>query len=178
MTESTRNVSSPWCSTVQFVCHLTLRATMTSGCRATTCISGRSGLEPERLGRLEERLDLDRRLLAAGRDLLLAAVDPDGRDLQLRRRLDVGVQARRDVDPPLLAADPPRELVEVRGIGLVGADLLSGDHEVDVGRDVAPREAQQLVVDVGDQPRLVLAEELLELRVGLLEGAPARDRVG
>src|SRR3954447_17593471 len=125
------NVSSPWCSTVQLVCHLTLRATMTSGCRATACTATGSarGLEPERLGRLEEVLDLERRLLAARRHLLLAAVDPDRRDLQLGRRLDVGVQPGGDVHPPLLAADAPRELVEVRGIGLVGADLLGGDDE-------------------------------------------------
>src|SRR3954453_608794 len=115
------NVSSPWCSTVQLVCHLTLRATMTSGCRATACTATGSGpgLEPERLGRLEEVLDLERGLLAAGRDLFLAAVDPDRRHLQLGRRLDVGVEPGRDVHPALLAADPPRELVEVRGVGLV-----------------------------------------------------------
>src|SRR3954452_16642860 len=105
MTESTTNVSSPWCSTVQLVCHLTLRATMTSGCRATACMARGAPpwsfppLQAEELGRLEQVLDLGRRLLAAGRNLLLATVDPDRRHLELGRRLDVGVEPRRDVDP-------------------------------------------------------------------------------
>jgi hypothetical protein len=55
------------------------------------------------------------------------------------------------VHPALLAADPARALLEVRGVGLVGAHLLRGDDEVEVARDVAARLAQQLVVDVRDQ---------------------------
>src|SRR5690349_10874499 len=114
MTESTMNVSSPWCRTVQLVCHFALRATRTSGCRATAdrrntrAVPGRRRwaptivsvpLDPKELGRLEQRLDLGRRPLAAGRDLLAAAVDPDRRHLELGRRLDVGVQPGRHVDP-------------------------------------------------------------------------------
>ena len=43
---------------------------------------------------------------------------------------------------------------------------------------MAARLAEQLVVDVGDQPDLELLLEVLELRVGLLERRPALDRVG
>src|SRR5437870_962784 len=98
---------------------------MTPGSSATTCTA--AGLQPEELGGLEQRLDLGRRLLAPGRDLLLAPVDPDRRHLELGRGLDVGVQPRGDVDPALLAADAPRELVEVRRVRLVRAHLLRGD---------------------------------------------------
>jgi hypothetical protein len=64
------------------------------------------------------------------------------------------------------------------GLGLVGADLLGGHHEVEVDRDVAAGLPQQLVVDVREQAELVLLGELLQLRVGLLEGFPALHRVG
>src|SRR5205085_11877094 len=50
--------------------------------------------------------------------------------------------------------------------------------EVEVVRDVPPRQAEQLVVDVRDEPGLVLGAELLELRVGLLERGAALDGVG
>ena len=63
------------------------------------------------------------------------------------------------------------------GIGLVGADLLGGDDQIEVQRYVAPGLAQQLVVDVGDQPHLVVLGDLRQHRVGLLEGLPALDRV-
>ena len=71
-------------------------------------------------------------------------------------RLDVVVVAGRDVDPALLAADAALALLEVRGVGLVGAHLLRGDDEVEVDRDVAAGLAEQLVVDVRDQPDLEL----------------------
>jgi succinyl-CoA synthetase beta subunit len=66
----------------------------------------------------------------------------------------------------------------VRRIGLIGAHLLGGDDEVEVEGQVAPRLAEQLVVDVGDEPRLELLGELRQLRVGLLERGPALDGVG
>ena len=56
------------------------------------------------------------------------------------------------MDPALLAADPPRALLEVGRVGLVAADLLGGDDEVELGAQVAARDAEQLVVDVGDDP--------------------------
>ena len=87
-------------------------------------------------------------------ELLLVAVDPDHGDLGLHARLDVVVVARRHVHPALLAADAALALLEVRGVGLVGADLLRGDDEVEVRLEVAARLAEQLVVDVGDQPDL------------------------
>ena len=113
-----------------------------------------------------------------GLERLLVAVDPDHRDLLLQARLDVVVVAGGDVDPALLAADPPLALGEVGRVGLVGADLLGGDDEVEVERDVAAGLAEQLVVDVGDQADLVLLGDLLQHRVGLLERRPALDRVG
>ena len=108
----------------------------------------------------------------------LAAVDPDHRDLLLQTGLDIVVVAGRDVYPPLLAADPALALGEVRRIGLVGAHLLRGYDQVEVQRDVSPGLAQQLVVDVRDQPDLVLLGDLRQHRVGLLERQPALDRVG
>src|SRR5439155_8603719 len=55
-------------------------------------------------------------------------------------------------------------LAEVGGIGLVATDLLSGHHQVEVRAEVAARGAEQLVVDVRDQPDLELRSE--ERRVG------------
>ena len=135
--------------------------------------------DAEQLGRLAQVRDLGGRLALAGVERLLVAVDPDHRDLGLHARLDVVVVARRDVHPALLAADPPRALVEVRRVGLVGADLLRGDDEVEVERDVAPRLPEQLVVDVGDQAELVLlARASRAARRVSLNGRPALDRVG
>src|SRR6188472_2293328 len=151
-------------------------ATTASEWRVTTRTRG-GALRAEELGRLEEGLDLGRRLLGAGVELLLVAVDPDDRDLLLHARLDVVVVAGGDVDPALLAADAPRALLEVRRVGLVGADLLRGDDEVEVVGNVAARLAQQLVVDVPDEPRRELLAELRELRVGLLERRPALHRI-
>ena len=51
---------------------------------------------------------------SGGLERLLVAVDPDHRDLALQARLDVVVVAGGDVDPALLAADPPLALGEVR----------------------------------------------------------------
>jgi hypothetical protein len=106
------------------------------------------------------------------------AVDPHDRDLVLQARLDVVVVRRRDVHPALLAADAARELLEVRGIGLVGAHLLGGHHELVVLVDVPARLAEQLVVDVRDEPGLELLDELQDVRVGLAEGRPAVHAVG
>ena len=82
------------------------------------------------------------------------------------------------MDPALLAAEAALGLLEVRGVGLVGADLLRGHDEIEVDLEVAARLAQQLVVDVGDQPDVELLLEALELRVGLLERRPALDGLG
>src|SRR4029453_1819701 len=92
--------------------------------------------------------------------------------------LGVVVVARRAVAPRLLGADAALALLEVRGGRLVGADLLGGDDEVEVRLEVPAREARQLVVDVRAQADLELLAEALELRVGLLERGPARDRLG
>jgi len=66
----------------------------------------------------------------------------------------------------------------VRHVGLVGAHLLGGDDEVEVVRDVAPRLAQELVVDVRDEARLQVLDGLVELGVGLAKRRPALDAVG
>src|SRR5215213_6231882 len=168
-----QNASSPERTSVQFVCQNRDVTTMTSGCSPTAFISGGA----EQLRRLEKGLDLRGRLLLRGVERLLAAVDPDHGHLGLQARLDVVVVAGGDVDPALLAPDPPLGLLEVRRVRLVGADLLRGHHEVEVRLEVAPRLAEQLVVDVGDEPDLELLAEAIELRVGLLERRPALDRV-
>src|SRR5215213_7393405 len=147
--ESTTNVSSPRCTSVQVTCHIIDRQTTTSSCRLTTCMP--RALPLQQLQGLGEGLRLRRGLALVGLQRLLLAVDPDDRDLLLQARLDVVVVARRDVDPALLRADAPGALLEVRGVGLVGAHLLGGDDEVEVGGQVPARLAQQLVVDVRDQ---------------------------
>jgi len=55
---------------------------------------------------------------------------------------------------------------------------LRGDDEVVLAGDVAARLPQELVVDVADQARRDLGEELPKLRRGLSERGPARDGVG
>src|SRR3954463_8152936 len=98
----------------------------------------RSG-DSEELGRLAEVLDLLRRLLLARLELAPVPVDPDDRDLVLDSGLHVRLVAGGDVEPALLAADPPRALLEVSRVGLVRADLLSGHDQVPVGPEVATR---------------------------------------
>jgi len=75
-----------------------------------------------------------------------------------------------DVNPALLAADAALALDEMGGVGLVGADLLSGHDQVEVDRDVPARLAEQLVVDVRDEADAVLLGDPREDRVGLLNG--------
>jgi hypothetical protein len=58
------------------------------------------------------------------------------------------------------------------------SDLLRGHDQVEVDLEVPARLAEQLVVDVGDEPDLELLGEAVELRVGLLERRPALDRLG
>src|SRR5579875_379507 len=134
--------------------------------------------DAEQLDGLTQVGNLGVGLLLPGIELLLGAVDPDDRDLLLQARLHVVVVAGRDVDPALLGADAPLALGEVRRVGLVGAHLLRGDDQVEVERDVPPRLAQQLVVDVGDQPDLMILGHLLERRVRLRERLPPLHRVG
>src|SRR6476620_6536547 len=120
----------------------------------------RSG-DSEELGRLAEVLDLLGRLLLARLELAPVAVDPYDRDLLLQGRHDIGFVSGRDVDPALLAADPPAALLEVGRVGLVGAHLLRGHDQVPVDPEVATSSAEQLVVDVGDEPDLELLAEAL-----------------
>ena len=82
------------------------------------------------------------------------------------------------MDPALLAADPPRALLEVGGVGLVAAHLLGGHDQVELGAQVAARDAEQLVVDVGDDPDLVALREPVHGRVRLPERQPVGDAVG
>ena len=106
------------------------------------------------------------------------AVDPDHGHVHLQHRRDVGLVAAGDVHPALLAADPPRALLEVGRIGLVAAHLLGRDHQVELGSQVTTRDAEQLVVDVGDDPDVVALGEPVHGRVRLAEGQPAGDAVG
>src|SRR5215216_492797 len=87
-------------------------------------IPSAAGAKP--LRRVAKVLDRRRRRLAS-LELLALAVDPDHRDVHLQERPDIGLVIARDVKPALLAPDAPRALLEVRRIGLVAADLLSGD---------------------------------------------------
>src|SRR4051812_7845928 len=116
---------------------------MTSEWTASTCTSSYA----QQLQRVLDGADLFGRLLGARLERLALSVDPDGRHLELRARLDVVVVARRHVDPALLRADTALALLEVRGVGLVGAHLLGGDHEVEVHPEMAARLPEQLVVD-------------------------------
>src|SRR5215210_5862966 len=163
MGESTQNASSPDRTRVHVVCQKREVTTKTSGWSPTARTDPRRLRGAEQLRRLEERLHLGGRLLLAGVELLLVAVDPDHGDLGLDARLDVVVVVRRHVHPALLAADAALALLEVRGVGLVGADLLRGHDEVEVDLEVPAGLAEQLVVDVGDQPDLELLLEAVEL---------------
>src|SRR3712207_7188846 len=71
--------------------------------------------------------------------------------------------------PPRSTLFPYTTLFRSR-VGLVGAHLLRGHHELVVLVDVPPRLAEQLVVDVRDQPGLELLDEPHQVRVGLAEG--------
>src|SRR3954454_4210137 len=172
--ESMQNASSPERTSVHVVCQKREVMTTTSGWSPTTRTSGGA----EQLRRLEEALHLGGRLLLRGVELLLVAVDPDHGDLGLDARLDVVVVVRRHVHPPLLAADAALALLEVRGVGLVGADLLGGHDEVEVRLQPAAGLAGQLGVGGGGHPDLELLLEALDLGVGLLDRGPALDRVG
>src|SRR3954447_13485699 len=119
-------------------------ATTTSSWTATTRTEC-SALDEQLVGLAKVR-DLGVGLLLARLQGLLAPVDPHDRDLLLQAGLHVVVVALGHVDPALLGPDAPLALVEVRRVGLVGADLLRGDHEVEVDRDVAPRLTEELVV--------------------------------
>jgi hypothetical protein len=52
------------------------------------------------------------------------------------------------VDPVLLTANSPRELFEVSWLRLVRANLLRRYYELKLQRQVAPRLAEQAVIDV------------------------------
>src|SRR6185503_8850007 len=94
-------------------------------------------------------------------------------------RLDVGLVTGRDVHPGLLLLlDPARALLEVRLVGLVGTHLLRRHDPIEVDAAVAPRRTEQLVVDVRQDPDLVLLGEALELGVRLAERSPIGHAVG
>ena len=63
------------------------------------------------------------------------------------------------MNPILLATNAARELLEVSWLRLIGANLLSGHNEAELKRQVAPRFAEQTVIDVGDQTGLELLGE-------------------
>ena len=170
-----QNASSPDRTSVHVVCQMRDVTTMTSGCSPTAFTAYAA---PSSFAASRRVLTSAVGFFWLGVERLLVPVDPDHGDLRLQARLDVVVVAGREVHPALLAADPALGLLEVRGVGLVGADLLRGDDEVEVDLEVAPRLAQQLVVDVGDQADLELLGEAVELGVRLLERRPALDRVG
>src|SRR4051794_23552864 len=110
-------------------------------------------------------------------ELLALAVDPDHWDVHLQARGDVGLVPAGDVKPALLAADAACALLEVRGIGLVAAHLLGGHDQVKLGAEVAARDAEQLVVDVGDDAHVVAFGQAVHRRVRLAERKPARNAV-
>src|SRR3954470_7824155 len=164
---------------VAVVCHIRLVTTIASRWTATARIGSAAGLRhAEQLRRVAEGLDLLGRLLLAGLELLAVSVHPDYRDLQLEAGVGVRCVAGGDVHPARLAADSTLALLEVRGVGLVGAHLLSGDDEVEVDAEVPPRRAEQLVVDVREDAYLELLGEAFELSVRLAERHPARHARG
>src|SRR4051794_15438027 len=105
-------------------------------------------------------------------------VDPDHRYVHFQHRRDIGRVVAADVQPAFLAADPARALFEVDRVRLVAAHLLGGDDEVEFGSQVTARDPQQFVVDVGDDPDLVLLPQPVHRRVGLPERQPVGDAVG
>src|SRR4051794_22727722 len=104
------------------------RATMA---RSAGSPGSRSAAGAKPLRSVAKVLDRRGRRLAAF-ELLAAAVDPDHGHVHLQRGRHVGLVTARDVEPALLAADPARALLEMRGIRLVAADLLCRDHQVEL----------------------------------------------
>ena len=78
---------------------------------------------------------------------LVLAVDPRDRDAEPARRNDVVHEALRGVQPAR-TTEPRARRLEVRRRRLVSADLLRGDHELEVDGQVAPRAREQVVVHV------------------------------
>src|SRR3954453_1843124 len=111
--ESISIASPPARSATAFVCQRALVITSASSWTAMTFSSG----DPEQLRRFAEVLDLFGRLLLARLELGPVPVGPDDRDLLLDARLDVGLVARRDVHPALLAADAAGGRLSSRGGG-------------------------------------------------------------
>src|SRR6188474_1433675 len=136
----------------------------------------RSG-RAELFGCVAEVLDRGAGRLAA-LELLAVAVDPDHRHVHLQQRGDVVCVAGADMDPAFLAADAARRLFEVDWVRLVAAHLLCGDDEVQFGTQVAAGDAEQFVVDVGDDADLVAFAEPVHCRVRLPERQPVSDAVG
>src|SRR5215207_10403801 len=150
------------------------RATIARSARSLGVISA-AGAKP--LRRVAKVLDRGGGRLAA-LELLALAVDPDHRHVHLQAGGHVGLIAARDVQPAFLPTDATGALLEVRRVGLVASNLLGSDHEVELGSKMAARDAEQLVVDVGDDPNLVALAEAVHGGVRLTERKPSRDAVG
>ena len=78
-------------------------------------------------------------------------VDPDAREAELGGGDDVVEPRLRRVDPAAaVALGALGERAPVAGVGLVGADLLGGDGEVEGDRHALERGGEQVVVAVGE----------------------------
>ena len=97
---------------------------------------------------------------------------------ELTRRRDVVEEARRDVD--VTVAVRGRRLEEALPVpvrGLVGADVLGHDREVDRDAELLLRRGDQVAVGVGEERELPAAvAQLCERRRHVREGRPVRER--
>ena len=101
------------------------------------------------------------------------AVYPYTGDAEFVGRLDVVVQAFRDVQP-LFLFDPhsTRGNSEVAQVRLVAADLLRGNNDVKVDSQPRGRSGEQAIVDVGDHRELVASFQLIQRAGNFREDRP------
>jgi acetyl-CoA C-acetyltransferase len=100
------------------------------------------------------------------------AIDPGVLDAQGVGRKDVVDAALRCMEPAQ-AGRPFARREKVRRRRLVGAELLCGDHEIELDGDVFPRLREQIVIDVREDAEAVAGvAEALEGRIRVGEGEP------
>src|SRR5258706_5786496 len=131
----------------------------------------------ERVRESRERADLE-----VGTSIrvtrLPVAVDPGDRNAESAAGDDVVEVAPRRVEPSAFPDPPPRGL-EVAGSGLVGADLLRGDEELEGDGEVAEGAGEQIVIHVGEDSEAAAGgDEPFERGIGVGKRLPGRERVG
>ena len=153
-------------------------STLIRGCAHVHGIRRRSATRRvETSGEIGEVQDFEVGVDFGARRLSLP-VDPCDADAEGAAGDDVVKVALRGVEPAALA-DPPARRFEVGGGGLVRADLLRRDEEVERHGQVAERAGEEVVIHVGEDSEAVTGgHESLERGIRVGEGPPGGERVG